>query len=468
MVKGEPTSGWPAEDEAGWDTACKLLEAGQYERVAELLRESQVATERTGNPTLADILAAAQQICLACDQCHTEAKWHLQAYEEAARREHELKRELNHILHRIGGRRVPEVKREQSDPATARRTDMGFNQGGSSQREERPGLWQRVRGLLAWDSSPRSTEREALGESAEAPALPPAEKAATPAGRSAQESGTPALPPAEQPEVPAPSPAEKTKKKQRRVPSLASYCFGQFRVYQNDELITAWNGLKGQSILKFLVAHVGEPIRKDILMDVFWSDADPEAARRNLHQAIYNLRQTLRQGHPDFQYIQFEHDCYLLNPEMDIWIDFAEYERHIRAGRRLEAAGQLTDAMEKYSIAEGLYEGDFLEEDLYEDWPRLQREHLRSTYLGIADRLSEYYVQQGQYTAAIALCHKVLAHDNCYEEAHRRLIQCYLAQAQRHLAVRQYQTCVQALKEELDLTPSDETVALYRRIIAAL
>ena len=88
-------------------------------------------------------------------------------------------------------------------------------------------------------------------------------------------------------------------------------------------------------------------------------------------------------------------------------------------------------------------------------------------YLDIVDRLSEYYVQQGEYTAAIALCQKVLAQDNCYEEAHRRLMQCYLAQGQRHLAVRQYQACVEALKEELDLTASEEIVALYRRITAA-
>jgi DNA-binding SARP family transcriptional activator len=226
--------------------------------------------------------------------------------------------------------------------------------------------------------------------------------------------------------------------------------------------------LKARSILKYLVAHRGTPIVKDILMDLFWPDADPEVTRRNLHQAIYSLRQTLRRGQPDFQHIRFENDCYLLNPEMDIWLDFREFEKHVQASRRLEATGQLAEAIAEYGIAEGLCQGDFLEEDLYQDWPRAQREHIRATYLDIADRLSEYYVGQGEYTAAIALCRKILARDNCREEAHCRLMRCYLAQGQRHLAVRQYQTCVEALKEELDLAPSEETVALYRRIIAAV
>jgi DNA-binding SARP family transcriptional activator len=122
----------------------------------------------------------------------------------------------------------------------------------------------------------------------------------------------------------------------------------------------------------------------------------------------------------------------------------------------------------QYGIAEGLYQGDFLEENVYEDWPGLQRTRLRDLYLDTADRLSEHYVQQHEYTAAIALCQKVLVKDNCREEAHRRLMHCYLGQGQRHLAVRQYQVCVETLREQLHLNPSEETVELYQRIITGV
>ena len=120
--------------------------------------------------------------------------------------------------------------------------------------------------------------------------------------------------------------------------------------------------------------------------------------------------------------------------------------------------------MAHYGIAESLYQGDYLQEDLYEDWPTAQRERLRRTYCDLADRLSEHYIRNGEYNAAISLCHRVLARDNCHEPAHRRLMRCYLAQGQRHLAVRQYLTCVQVLQEELGLEPSQETDALYRSI----
>jgi DNA-binding SARP family transcriptional activator len=73
-------------------------------------------------------------------------------------------------------------------------------------------------------------------------------------------------------------------------------------------------------------------------------------------------------------------------------------------------------------------------------------------------------MQQDSYTAALVLCQKLLSQDNCYEAAHRRIMKCYMAQSQRHLAVRQYQTCQQILSDELDIAPSEETTALYRSI----
>ncbi len=247
---------------------------------------------------------------------------------------------------------------------------------------------------------------------------------------------------------------------------MVVYCLGPFRVYQDDHLLTDWESLKAKCILKYLVAHHGAPIVKDVLMDVFWPDAEPEAARRNLHQAVYSLRKTLRQRRPDFPYVWFESDCYLLNPDTPLWLDFEQFKQHCMDGRRLEAAGRIAEAIKKYGIAESLYEGNFLEEDIYEDWPKAQRQHLRALYLQMADRLSEYYVQHGDAAAAIVLCRKILSLDSCYEEAHRRLIKCHLMQGQRHMAVRQFQTCAQVLQEELDLAPSDETQMLYRNIFS--
>ena len=124
----------------------------------------------------------------------------------------------------------------------------------------------------------------------------------------------------------------------------------------------------------------------------------------------------------------------------------------------------LAEAMGEYEVAEGLYQGDLLEEDLYQDWLIPRREGLKDSYLVISDRLSRYYLKEKRYAACIHLCQRILAKDDCREDAHRRLMRCYSRQGQRNLALRQYHLCAKALEQVLDVPPMPETVALYHQI----
>jgi DNA-binding SARP family transcriptional activator len=420
-----------------WHAALEYLKAGQYEQAAAILHEAQVSSEQMEDSVLAQLLAVACRICLACSQCRDELEWHQQACEATIQREQDLNQQLQTIVDLISEQVATEAREQRAKLSGTSPVEWDPREP----RTPRPGFWQRVRDRLGWVSEPDLIGEQISGLST---------AVSTPLfSKKAEASATPRL--------------EQSQLAQTQS-ALVVYCLGPFRVYQNDRLISEWNSLKSKAILKYLLAQPETPIVKDVLMDVFWPDATPKAARRNLHQAIYALRQTLRGEQPEFQHIRFEDDCYYLNPKMDIWLDFEEFEKHVQAGQRLEAAGQITAAMAAYGVAEGLYLDDFLEEDLYEDWPRPQRQHLRNVYLDITDRLTRYYVQQKEHIAAIALCRKLLAKDDCHEGAHRRLMRCFLAQGQRHLAVRQFQTCTQALKEELDLTPSEETIALYQRV----
>lgn len=437
VTRDKPGLMQPAESQVDWPRACELLKEAQYKLVAEFLHKVEIENEQSGNVILAEILAAIRQICLACDQCQAGAEWYWQAYEEASGREQILRQQLYTILELVGERGLLEA---QARPAISappiELSPVALNTPESATFRS---LWQRLQSVLGWGSTSPSPAQIAPRPTPEPPLAHPVERVASPIAALsdvATEEKSPAA-------------------------ALAIYCLGPFQVWQNKQPITEWQSLKGQAILKYLVAHVGTAVAKDILMDVFWPEADAEAARRNLHQAIYSLRQTLKRGWADVQLIRFENDCYLLNPEVKLWVDFKEFERHAQMGRRLEAAGQLAEAAAEYNQAEGLYQGDFLEEDLYDDWTALLRERLFHTYLDLADRLSEYYRQEDDTAAAIALCQKILAKDKCHEEAHYRLMQCYQAQGQRPLAVRQYQLCAQALKAELNVVPSVKIQTFY-------
>ncbi len=250
-----------------------------------------------------------------------------------------------------------------------------------------------------------------------------------------------------------------------RQPGLAAFCLGSFHLVYNLHSVSPWPSRKGLGILEYLILHYPTPVSKDVLMDVFWPDDEPQAARRNLHQAIYAMRRVFGKHGLSPQSVQFGQDHYFLDPRLGLWSDVAEFEKHVQAGRRYEVLDQVEAAMAEYEVAQGLYQGDLLEDELYEDWPRWQRETLRSTYLDIADRLSEYYLQVRDYPATMALSWRILTFDHCHEHAHCRLMKCYAAQGQRHMAVRQYHLCADALQADLDLAPSEETTALYRQLV---
>jgi DNA-binding SARP family transcriptional activator len=216
----------------------------------------------------------------------------------------------------------------------------------------------------------------------------------------------------------------------------------------------------GWAVFKYLLIHHDQPTSRDVLMDVFWPDASPEAARNRLHVALHSLRQRLRPV-TDMPVVLFQDGAYYLNSDFHLWVDVDEFDLHADKGRRLEATGQITKATAEYELAIGLYQSDLLADNPYEEWPVLMRERLRVAYLDTLDRLSHIYFDRGEYAACITLCQLILIRGNCREDAHCLLVRCYSRQGQHHLALRQYHACVEALRTELEAAPAPTTTELY-------
>ena len=399
IANKELTIDRPVEEQSDWLDILTLVKTEKYEQAAGFLREAQLTSEKMGDAAQAEIIAATRLICLALRTSQTEMTWHQQAYEETSRRENELRQGLQALLDLICNGDLPETDQGATNLFPAAKID--FSEPGEI---ERIGFLQRIQHLLGWrtpspplkepvvpvaaffspEDSPeahgsstrfegvRQTLRDSTDTTRENQTRPPLARSPPPFDTLRTQrygEGAEASPRGGGIEggifrgVEPPEPFFN-----HNTPSLAVYCFGSFCVYQGERLLDNGANRKSQGVFKYLVTHWPAPVSKDILMDVFWPEADPEAARRNLHQAIYSLRQTLKINDCDFQYIQFENDCYHLNPDLNIWLDYEEFEAHIRAGRRLEQQGEIDQAMTEYSIAEGLYQGDFLAEDLYEEW----------------------------------------------------------------------------------------------------
>jgi DNA-binding SARP family transcriptional activator len=455
-TRGEPAPEGPSEGQAGWRTAGELLKAGQYERVAQLLRDAQVDTEQTGDASLAEILAATYQICMVCSSCQAEAERHQRAYEEANRREYELKQQLQAMLDLVSEREAPETREKRATPAILPTAKLSLPAPDVSETAPRPGLWQHIQSLLRLRPGSRSLEQEGPVVSVRAPVVgvaPPAKIAEIPTPASA---GKVELPPA--------PPVTDEQQQEQSPPSFMVYCLGPFRLYQDDLPVEDWSSSKGKSVFKYLVTHRERPVAKEVLMDLFWPDANPDAARNNLNVAMYGLRQTLYKIRPHFPHVLFQDEYYLFNPALQIWVDVEEFIERFQTAQNLEGRGELARAVREYRTAEALYQGEFLEEDRYEDWLLPQRQRLQDRYLNLLDRLSRHYFDQENYDACATMCEKMLVVDPCREEAHRRLMRYYSQQKQRYLALRQYHLCVEALARLLDVSPDPTTIALYNQI----
>jgi DNA-binding SARP family transcriptional activator len=245
-------------------------------------------------------------------------------------------------------------------------------------------------------------------------------------------------------------------------------CLGRFEVHSEWRRVERWQSVKAKSLLAYLMTRPGEPVAREVLMEALWPDCDPQAAGNNLKAAMHGLRQTLNRlfnTTESYPYVLFLQGSYLINPEIDLWVDVEEFEKHRETGRRLEREERTSEAMQEYESAEALYRGDYLNDEPYEDWTLLRREALNDTYVTILGKLADHAIDTTDYESGIIYCQKILAKDRCREDAYRRLMRCYCRLGQRNRALRWYEICRQTIRTELDTDPDHETTHLYHQLL---
>jgi PAS domain S-box-containing protein len=255
---------------------------------------------------------------------------------------------------------------------------------------------------------------------------------------------------------------EKTQPKAR----LQVYCLGSLRVCSTSKQIQQWQSQRAKSVFEYLVTKRKSPVIKDKLMEALWPDYNARAAANNLKTSIHDLRQTLSPliDSPDFPCVLFSNDAYLINPEIDLAVDAEDFEKLWLAGKKLEKEENSSEAIKAFESAEALYQGDYLQEELYDEWIVPKRESLKDIYLLILNKLSDHSMNIADYESCINYCHKILDIDNCREDAYRLLMCCYSRLGQKNKAVRWYETCTKTLNSELNSSPSDETTLFYARL----
>jgi DNA-binding SARP family transcriptional activator len=243
--------------------------------------------------------------------------------------------------------------------------------------------------------------------------------------------------------------------------SVYLYLLGRFEILREGRNLRAdeWPRRKAAALIKYL--GIQKRLVKDQAIDLFWPESDFDSGANNLYRTLHDLRQTLNKSlGEDTSDLLFKFEDGVLSLNESVWVDALEFQ-HLCSALTKNQDVRIASLEE----ALALYKGDLLPDDLYAEWTLTQRESLRRQYRDASLVLSTLYRDVRQYDRIFPLLSPLLVYDKADEPVHRELMRAYALAGRRHDALRQYQTCVEALASELDLAPEPETSALYTQIL---
>jgi len=236
---------------------------------------------------------------------------------------------------------------------------------------------------------------------------------------------------------------------------------GSFQVWRGGEALPSngWRRESARQLFQLFITYRHAPLDRDQICEFLWPDVDVTIAHRNFKIALNTLYQVLepeRDPGSESAFIFRDGTTYALRPNADLWIDAEQFSILVRQAGKTDVAS-LQNAL-------SLYRGDYLPEALYETWVAEERERLASSFLESADQMAEMLIAREQFAEAIDLSQRILTRDSCWERAYRHLMLAYDRLGDRGQVGRTYQRCTQALRKELDVSPSPETQELYERL----
>jgi len=247
---------------------------------------------------------------------------------------------------------------------------------------------------------------------------------------------------------------------------------GTFQISLDGRNLTAFRTDKVRAMLAYLAVEAGRPHRRDALAGMFWGDRSDSSARNNLRQALYNLRQVLREGDSGSPHLYVTPNDIQFDPGGDYRLDVNEFSAHLSNPLAHHPGGLSLcgSCLEHLHMAVDLYAGDFLAGfslpgcPRFEWWLLSQQELYHRQALEALERLGSFYEVNRDYDQASLYAQKEIELEPWRESAHRRCMRALAIGGRRAEALRQYESCRAILMDEMGIEPTRETTGLARAI----
>lgn len=244
---------------------------------------------------------------------------------------------------------------------------------------------------------------------------------------------------------------------------------GHFEIAQGQRMLTRrdWRSRKALSVLKYLAARRGSGfVPRDALIDLLWPDVPTDSAAKSLNAALTTLRKTLEPEatRGGSTYLLARGEGLRLELGHGGSIDLEDFREKLASARKAREAGDFGLYFDALHEAAVLYRGDFLQEDLYEDWCMKERDALRGDCVGLHVDLATEHVRRGEDGEALDHLEKALAKDPGREDIYRKQMAVYSQMGDRAGMEETYRRCCRYLNDNYEVSPSAETTELYRSL----
>jgi DNA-binding SARP family transcriptional activator len=211
--------------------------------------------------------------------------------------------------------------------------------------------------------------------------------------------------------------------------------------------------VRNPRLIAYLLLNRDRPLERTEVAFTLWPDSSDAQALTNLRRELHALRRAL----PDAdQLLAVERRTIRWLPDGPFHLDVAAFEDAVNHAQQ--------GGVDSLRAAVAMYRGDLLP-GVYDDWIEPHRDRLRATMIKTLDALATGLEERREYRAAMEQLSRLVAIDPLAESRYQALMRVAALVGDRTAGLRAYHACVSALRDELGVEPSQETLNAYQRLV---